>query len=109
MIEDTIWLINLRRSFIIRFKVTKAHSPVKVGVGWPLDIQVPLADVIDGFIVNLNTAHKPNENVTDLSTNDIRVWHGDKSKFTMKAQSECSRVVWAHKVELYGSTTAVAT
>ena len=26
---------------------------------------------------------------------------------TMKAQSECSRVVWVVKMELYGSTTAV--
>ena len=57
--------------------MTKVKSPVKVGVGWPLNIQVPLTDVIDGFIVNLNTAHKPNESVTDLSTNNIRVWHGD--------------------------------
>ena len=76
VIEDTIWLINLGRSFIIRFQVTKVHSPVKVGVGRPLDIQVPLADVIDGFIVDLNIAHEPNENVTDLSTNNIRMAWG---------------------------------
>ena len=81
--------------------IANAHSPVKVGVGWPLDIQVPLADVIDGFIVNLNTTHQPNESVTDVSTNmQHPCRHGDYSKFTMNAQSECSRVVWAHKVEL---------
>jgi hypothetical protein len=28
---------------------------------------------------------------------------------TMKAQSECSSVVWVVRMELYGSTTAVAT
>jgi hypothetical protein len=28
---------------------------------------------------------------------------------TMKAQSECSKVVWVVRMELYGSTTAVAT
>ena len=27
--------------------------PVQVGVGRPLNVQVPLADVIDGLIVNL--------------------------------------------------------
>ena len=101
MIEETIWLINLGRSIIIIFKVTEAYSPVKVGIGRPLDIQVPLADVIDGFIVNLNTTHQPNESVTDVSTNmQHPCRHGDYSKFTMNAQSECSRVVWAHKVEL---------
>ena len=53
--------------------MAKVHSPVQVRIGRPLDIQVPLADVIDGFIVDLNIAHEPNENVTDLSTNNIRM------------------------------------
>ena len=56
--------------------MAKVHSPVQVGIGRPLDIQVPLADVIDGFIVDLNIAHEPNENVTDLSTNNIRMAWG---------------------------------
>ena len=53
--------------------MAKVHSPVQVRIGRPLDIQVPLADVIDGFIVDLNIAHEQNENVTDLSTNNIRM------------------------------------
>ena len=56
--------------------MAKVHSPVQVRIGRPLDIQVPLADVIDGFIVDLNIAHEPNENVTDLSTNNIRMAWG---------------------------------
>ena len=39
------------------------NEPVEVGVGWSLDVKVPTADVIDGFIVNLNSAHRPNESV----------------------------------------------
>ena len=27
-------------------------QPVQVGVGWSLDVQVPSADVVDGFVVN---------------------------------------------------------
>ena len=57
--------------------MAKVHSPVQVRIGRPLDIQVPLADVIDSFVVNLNTANMPNEIVTNTSTNDIGVWHGN--------------------------------
>ena len=33
--------------------VIRIELPVQVGVGRPLNVQVPLADVIDGLIVNL--------------------------------------------------------
>ena len=49
--------------------MAKVHSPVQVRIGRPLDIQVPLADVIDGFVVNLNTTHRLIEIVTYLSRN----------------------------------------
>ena len=34
-------------------KAVSDSLPVKVGVGGPLDVKIPLADVIDGLIVNL--------------------------------------------------------
>ena len=27
-------------------------EPVEVGVGWPLDVEVPSADVVDGFVID---------------------------------------------------------
>ena len=29
-----------------------ANQPVEVSVSWPLDVQVPAADVVDGLIIN---------------------------------------------------------
>ena len=29
-----------------------SDEPVQIGVGWPLDVEVPAADVVDGLIVD---------------------------------------------------------
>jgi len=33
-----------------------SDEPVQIGVGWPLDVEVPAADVVDGLIVDHESA-----------------------------------------------------
>ena len=53
---------------------------IQIGVRWPLDVEVSLADVVDCLVVDLNSYFNYFEEKNIL-------------KPTMKAQSECSRVV----------------
>ena len=59
------------------------------------DVEAILADVVDSFIVDLNSHHQ-HPNQTPKSYQNIRA---------MNEQSACSSVVCVVSTELYGSTT----
>lgn len=33
-----------------------SDEPVQIGIGWPVDVEVPTADVVDGLIINHESA-----------------------------------------------------
>jgi len=66
-----------------------SNESVEVGEGRRSDAKVSSADVVDTVVSDVLRA----ETHASLST--------------MNEQSECSRVVWVVKTELYGSTTDV--
>jgi hypothetical protein len=71
------------------------NQPVQVCEARLCDVEAILADIVDSFVVDLNTHHQ-RRNQTPKSHQKI---------LAMNEQSACSSVVCVVSTELYGSTT----
>ena len=79
-----------------------ANQPVEVGVSWPLNVQVPAADVIDGLIVN-------HEGAVRVLKSRVGGQDGLKWRIWMNSFLLPYNISDISQLTLYGSTTAVAT